>query len=258
MRNKNNPGGWNALMVVLVSAVCVLGISGDGVAQQLPQGMQAVDRPPDRLQEALHSADMESLGEGKFQLGAVVIDQKQQSIYLPGRINMTQGPIELLACAPGGRTHETVLVVDVEPIHVQTGLLLIGLQPGQSVRVEGDPVVPKGSAVIVDVTWELKGVKSEYRGEDLVLDVKSKATMPRTSWVFTGSQIQDGRFMAQEEKSIITTYRFPFTILDNPLPSGTDDEVYVANTVVLPPVGTPVTVILSAANRKDEQTDEEQ
>jgi len=223
---------------------------------QLPQNVQKAEPPRDRLQEALQSADVKPLGEGKFQIGAVVIDQQEKCVRVPGRVNMTQGPIELLACAPGGRTHESVLVLDVEPIHVQTGLLLIGLQPGQSVRIEGDPVVQREVPFVVDVTWELQGVKSEYRGEDLVLEVKSKETMPRTYWVFTGSQIKDGQFMAQEEKSIITTYRFPYTIIDNPLPSGTDDETYVANTVVLPPVGTLVTLILSAADGKEKRDEE--
>lgn len=247
-------GGKEVMKIIINIVLCILLGAAGAVAQVgLPPNAPP---PPDRLTEAMRTADMNALGEGKYRLGEVLIDQTKKELALKGMVNLNSGPMELIACATGGRTHESVLIMDVEPIHLQTSLLLIGLQPGRNIRWEGDTRVPEGSGVIIEVTWELGGIEHIYRAEDLVMDVTSKKTMPHTAWIFTGSQIINGRFMAQEEKSLITTYRFPYTIIDNPLPSGTDDELYVANTLLLPPVGTPVNMIITAAESEKGKTDE--
>ena len=236
---------------LLISTLALL-FSSFALAQELPPNVKNADAPPDRLAQAMQTANMKMLGKGRYQLGNVSIDQKNKRISLRGHVNQVEGPIELIACATGGRTHESVLVLDVEPIHVQTALLLIGLRPGQNIQKEGDERVPEGSGVIVDVSWELRGQTQTFRAEDLAFNVTNKKTMPRTNWIFTGSQMVNGRFMAQEEKSIITTYRFPYTIIDNPLPSGTNDELYTANTLLLPPLGTPVEVVIRSAGTSSE------
>ena len=51
--------------------------------------------------------------------------------------------------------------------------------------------------------------------------------------------------------SLVTTYRDRTSILENPRAGGTNDEAYRAYHEVLPEVGTPVTVILTAASEED-------
>jgi hypothetical protein len=51
---------------------------------------------------------------------------------------------------------------------------------------------------------------------------------------------------ASGSRSLLTTYRDPSTLLDNPLMDAVDDSLYVANYMVLPSSGTKVRVILRA------------
>jgi hypothetical protein len=71
--------------------------------------------------------------------------------------------------------------------------------------------------------------------------------MQRSAWVFSGSILKEGRFVADEELSLVGTYRDPAAILNNALPAGSDDAVYKPNERILPPVGTPITFIAAPA-----------
>ena len=52
------------------------------------------------------------------------------------------------------------------------------------------------------------------------------------------------------QRSVIATYRDSDAVLNNPLPTGGDDTIYKANERVVPPVGTPVTLVLRPAPPK--------
>jgi hypothetical protein len=70
--------------------------------------------------------------------------------------------------------------------------------------------------------------------------------MPPTPWLFTGSMVVDGRFIADLDGSIIATYSDPAAVLNNPLAGRLDDTVYEANADILPAPGTEVTVTIAA------------
>jgi hypothetical protein len=187
---------------------------------------------------------IKKLGDDLFQLGTIRIDSKNRVLTIPGKINMQKGMIELLACAPGGKTHETVVLMDVVPYHLQVSLILLGLNYVGGLSVQGDTLTPKGDSVDVFVTWMKDGRDTTTRVEDFVWDIPREKPMEHTPWVFTGSKMMDGKYMADVEKSLVTTYHDPFTILDNPLSTGRDDEVYKVNDSLVPPKGTPVTITI--------------
>jgi hypothetical protein len=71
--------------------------------------------------------------------------------------------------------------------------------------------------------------------------------MEHTDWVFSGSRARNGVFMAQSTGTLIVTYHDPDAILDNPLPDGADDTVYIVNGQVVPPKGTEIKMTLMPA-----------
>ncbi len=187
------------------------------------------------------------LADGVYRVGTVTLNREKREIYIDGEVNMQSGMIELLACAWGGKQHESVLVLDVVPHHLQVALLLLGLEPGgHKLEYQGDPRTPEGDSLEVWVEWEQNGTVKRVRGEDLVYNIPQKRSMKHTPWVFAGSVIYDGRFMADEDRSIITTFHDPLTIIDNPLSTGGDDTIYRVNEKMVPKVGTPVKLILKA------------
>jgi hypothetical protein len=184
------------------------------------------------------------IGDNLYQLGTITLDSKKRELRIPGTVNMQKGVIEVLACAPGGKVHESVLVLDVVPYHLQVALLLLGLQYVGGLEYQGDPRTPQGDSVEVWVSWKDGTKEVTVRGEEMVWDVVRNTTMEQTPWIFVGSKMNQGTFMADLEKSLITTYHDPFTILDNPLTTGSNDELYRVNEQLVPPKGTPVTVTL--------------
>jgi hypothetical protein len=199
------------------------------------------------------TSDITKIDENVYQIGNILLDGNKRQISLNGWVNMSEGLVELLACAPGGKVHESVLVIDVEPYHLQVALLLLGLEARGNLEYQGDPKTPEGDPVEIFVEWmdSTNGETKSYRAEDLVYNVKKDRPMKHTHWVFTGSQVVDSVFVAQLEKSLVTTYHDPFTILDNPLPTGADDTLYEANRFLVPPKGTGVKMIIRPYEEKN-------
>jgi len=144
-----------------------------------------------------------------------------------------------------------VLKLDVDPYYLQIALLLIGLEPGNKpLEFQGDPSIPEGDPVDIWVSWTNKDKKTvRHRAEELIFNKVAKKTMKHTHWVFAGSQVIDGKFMAQVEHSIASTYHDPFAILDHVLSTGGDDTVYFVNKTVVPPKGTPVTFVIKSIKK---------
>lgn len=179
-----------------------------------------------------------------------------RSLEVGGVVNMEEGLIEVFACAPGGKAHESIIVLDCVPSGVHAGLIALGLEAGTPVEVgtEANYRPPEGPGVIVEVHWiDDVGTERTRRAEDWILDTTTEAPMPHVEWLFTGSFMQsvtgdpaDATYAADYVKSIVTTYHDSSTILENPLAKGNDDTVYYAHTDAIPPVGTPVTVVFNA------------
>lgn len=172
-------------------------------------------------------------------------------LEVKGWVNQRTGPIELFACAPAGKTHESVVVLDCIPSGLHAGLLALGLVAGQPVGVEADGTrtPPQGPAVELRVVYAGEdGIEREVRAEEWIWDERRQATMPPSGWLFAGSYFQSpvgdapAPYAADGVKSLVTTYHDSSSVLENPLDTGFDDEVYSANERAVPPVGTPVIV----------------
>ena len=185
---------------------------------------------------------IDKVGEGVFRLGTITADKIEGFVRVPGQVNMDTGVLEYLACGPRGKLHESLLKLDVEPYFLQIALLLIGLEPGDApLAHQGAAGTPQGDPVELWVAWKGKDRQTvRHRAEALILNQAANRPMTPTHWVFSGSQVIDGRFMAQVEHSIAATYHDPFAIFDHPLATGTDDTLYHVNTDRVPPKGTPV------------------
>lgn len=178
----------------------------------------------------------------------VRIDRARGVLEVDGWVNQREGVVEVFACAPQGKTHESVVVLDCVPSGLQAGLLAIGLVPGAPAeqRADGTEVAPTGDAVEIRVRWlDADGRERSARAEDWVWLEGAGRTMAPRGWIFAGSYEQpasDGSggvvFAADQVKTLATTYRDTSTILENPAREAFDDTLYVANARAVPPVGT--------------------
>jgi hypothetical protein len=197
---------------------------------------KAAERPP----------VIEKITEHTYRVGSALIDTAERTVICPGEINMDEGAIEYLAVSPGGKTHESLLRVDVRPLHLQLALLMIDLEPKNVLTQQGDRSTPQGDPVEILVRWkDNEGRQQEVRAEDLVADGVPTKPMPRHDWVFTGSRILKAGFQADLEKSLVAVWHDPAAILDNPLPGG-GNNAYLVNSKRIPRRGTRVEVVLRA------------
>lgn len=188
------------------------------------------------------------MAEGLFRIGKVMINKREGLVTIQGEVNMQEGLVEYLAVATRGKLHESVLKVEAEPYDIQIALLLLGLEPASKpLQHQGDPAKPEGDPVELWVTWSDKDKRFvKHRGEELIFDRSANKPMEQTHWVFSGSQVINGRFMAAVEHSIVAVYHDPFAILDNPFESGGSDKVHFVNNEVTPPKGTPVNLVIKS------------
>ena len=174
-------------------------------------------------------------------LGSVKLDSATKTVSATGWVNQTSGPIEVLACGPAGKVHESVFVLALNPLDLQAALLLAGLKGGEPMAEIGQGP-PNGAPVDVFVDWKSGDESKSARAESFVWNLEANAALPETPWTFTGSVIKDGQFKALAEESLVVTYWDPYAIVNLPLPCGANDEILVANSNAVPPYQTPVTL----------------
>jgi len=192
-------------------------------------------------------ADAEKIGEDRYRLGKAIVDLQAKTLTCSGKVNMSKGVIEYFAVAPQGKLHESILSLNVRPLHLQLGLILLGLEPKGGLRYQGDTQVPQGSPVDVFASWKRAGKPVRVHAEEMIWDVVKKRPMDRNAWVFSGSPVDKNGFVADRELSLIATYRDPAAIVNNVLPTGSDDSLYKVNERIVPHWDTPVTVTFAPA-----------
>ncbi len=182
----------------------------------------------------------------------------QSGVVVDGLILLDRGLVELLGCGAGGKEYESVLRLDADVQGLDLALSLCGLKRGPIPGRLADPDVIQGSRVVVLLQWENEEKRTiTHRAEDCVVNIQRKAPMPRVGWTYVGAMLPvpdpaatSGKtyrvLAASGTRSLLTTYRDPSTLLDNPLFDAIDDSLYVANYMVLPEQGTKVRVILRA------------
>jgi hypothetical protein len=196
------------------------------------------------------STEVVRLSNDLYRIGNVKIYKDQRFISIPGSINMREGLIEYLACSLKGKLHESIIALDAEPYHIHVALLLLGLVPGdRPIAFQGAPEPPCGDPLIIRISWKgLDNKLVEYAPEDLVFNIENKKTMEKADWVFSGSKIFDGKYMAQMEGSIVAIFHDPHAVIDHRSNSGADDTHFFINKEIMPPLGMPVEFKISAEN----------
>jgi len=189
------------------------------------------------------------------------LDKDKKTIEIDGRICLDEGPLELFACAEGGKEYESLVSIKGDPWQLHLSLLLLGLKPGGGPEYQGDPTKPFGDTLTIEVQWEQDGKTVRKRAEDLIYDAKRKDTMPHVEWVFVGSKFEkneEGKnyYVANRDRSIVTVFHDPYTVIDNPLEAGADDTVYLVNKKAIPPKETPVVLIIRPTIKETDDTPE--
>ncbi|MFZ5758242.1 MAG: YdjY domain-containing protein [Thermodesulfobacteriota bacterium] len=225
------------LVMAALAMLCTLGNSFGQPAQVAP-----APPPPPAEEMIAPPPPLRMIEPGIYEMGDIRISKEKQRLEFPAEVNMDKGLLEYVLVGNSGKVHESLLRTGVSPYALQISLLLLGVEGSLNpLTQQGEARQPQGGRVAVRVAWQEGGKEKKAEVEEWI----SKGDKPAGAipWVFTGSVVMDGVFMAQVEKSIIALFHDPIALIDHQLAEGTSDEIWqVAGNV--PPVGTKVTVVI--------------
>lgn len=189
---------------------------------------------------------MNFVAPGVIEIGGCRVDKKNGRVEFPARVNMQEGLLEYLLVGDAGKLHESLLSTEISPYALQVSLLLLGVEGSYNpLAMQGEARTPEGGRVNIKVQWQDgKRVKTVALEKWLK---KDKSKLNNIPWVFTGSLVIDGVFMAEVERSIIALFHDPVAMIDHQLPEGADDQIWFVDSEQTPTRGTDVTVIIEVA-----------
>jgi len=179
--------------------------------------------------------------------------QKRQIRIECQSLNPTQ-PLEFFCVKTGTSEHESVLRTEALPEHIHTALLMLGLQPGQPVHYDPDLdkwLAPHGPPLHLYCETIVNNKPLIAPANLWMRDVKTKQPAPPFTWVFTGSRLTDnGTYAANLTGYIVSVVNFDLTVIDIPTLAGSDNQTlqWEFNPDLVPPAGSPVTLIIEPAD----------
>ncbi len=234
----------------VVGKLCFL---GNLCLFSLCQANETVDEPT----SPIPSPKIESLSNGDYKLSEITFSAKTREIRVPCQINMIEGLIEFAVVQEQGKTHESLLVTKVSPTHLNVVLKL--LRYASSSKLYGlnstDPQSARESAAIsdsdhrkawlsMDVEWTDGATKTRLPLAQLISNDHTKKSMDRMKWIYGGSLIEKGVFIAERTGDLACIYMSNGSLILYDGKGSHDDEIWVPMTKKLPPIGTSVTWII--------------
>lgn len=185
----------------------------------------------------------------------VRIDWGGLVVEVDTEVVLREGPLELLACSPNTREHESILRVPARPLHIYQAMGLIGLEPGgplayDEARERWKPAY--GQSLDLRVRCALDRGTPDVPVQRWLLTMDGKEVTERIDWVFAGSQTMDsGRFAADQEGTVVCLVDFAAALIAvGALHSADNEQLWLrANPETIPPRGTRCTLLIRSAQR---------
>jgi hypothetical protein len=182
----------------------------------------------------------------------ITIDAKARTVRVDCEAVAADYPLEFLAVVTGTNEYEAVVRSEVKPSDLHLALLMVGLKPGQPVRYSEATkswLPPEGPPVDIWFEYEKDGKSQRVPAYRWMRDVHTKAAAQPFTWVFTGSRTIEGVYAADQTGSLVGVINNENSVLDVPALRSRALEArdYERNSDLLPPTGTPVTMVLSPA-----------
>jgi len=184
----------------------------------------------------------------------VRIDWTAAAVELDATVVFRKGPLELFACSPQTKEHESILVTRAKPVLVFQVMGLVGLQPGSPIAFNKKTKKwrpPNGERLRIRV--RCRGDQSYVPVRTWVVDPKTKDSPAEIPWVFAGSRtLPNGRFMADFDGTVICLVDFESALITvGALHTSDNTSLWLeANTESIPPLGTDCTIRIESDHRR--------
>lgn len=166
-------------------------------------------------------------------IGDVKIDAQARALSFPAQVNQRAGAIEYFLVHETGKVHESIFKTTVAPRDIHTAALLFSSTNKPALKVRA-----------IEASWPDKPNPKNYRAAELILNKAKKRSQRETKWAYRGSRIVNGIFLAQRDGSIVSIQEDRDALIDQDTPEAADDENWEPMTILIPPLGTPVTITI--------------
>ena len=151
-----------------------------------------------------------------------------------------------------GKTHESILRTEVPPVQVQLALVLLHAKGADTSSLRRAPneyggtpeFAITGDPVTIEVAWEQHGKTIHRLAEAMFVHLGGAGTEPKGRWVFNGSVVWQGAFLAQSSGSLISLIPDPIALV-NLSPARGESVTWTADPERTPPPGVLVQVTIS-------------
>jgi len=252
----------SAFALVITTSLALA--QGGGESSKQPAPNQAGTATAAKKLEAAR-ARLKKTGDTTYELGELKFNSATREVRVPTVLNMNDGVLEYALVHENGKIHESLLRTKVSPTELNLVLLLCNYEPhiGEAAAFLRDPVpstkvlmnqpAPKNGAnkLSISVQWKDKdGKELTAPIATWFLNKQTSKPMALDHWTYTGSLINDTGFAAEFDGSIIATYFDLVAMVNCPVEENTDDDIWYPEPKVVPPVDTPVTLVLTPAPAK--------
>jgi len=224
--------------------------------------LPAAELPPQPPETAPPS--IREVGIGEWTVGAIRLSKTRRMVSLPAKVKLTDGLLEYVLVHKTGKTHESMFSTDVPPYHLQVAMLLLGAKgagpdvltnapPGGPISnaelMEYKPKPVPGEEVEISIRWQSNGTNVVHHMQDLVMNKKTGKPMANARWVFSGSMVWEGAFIAQIEGSIMSIITDISAMFNSHHPERDRDSLWFVRENVLPADGSAVTIEINLVNK---------
>jgi hypothetical protein len=205
---------------------------------------------PDPVQVEAGFSEAVAFGDGIH----VIPDQ---AVILDGTVLITSGPeggLEVIACMPGGKNHESLILLEAkDAVALKTAFVgFLGLEQDGVPPTEASAIPARGFPLSLHLRWQPDAQlePDSWLETDISTMVRDRVTdrpFPPLPYIYTGSQfVQTGegpQLGLASTRSLIVNYDEPDALIASPFPVAMHDVVFEANSARAPLVDTPVQII---------------
>jgi hypothetical protein len=210
---------------------------------------------------AAHAQDAEKPAAKRASIGknvAIEVEGDKRRVIVEAEVCLRQGQLEQLLTRKRTKEHEAVLVADIDARDLHKALVIANAEAGHPVIFQPKFKPPTGSTIKVTLEYQEKGKTVRKPAQEFIRSFKTKKTLD-TDWVFTGSRFfkdptdpNSEPYYLANDGDVICIANFDTALMDVPFDSSKDNDhlTFEANTEAIPPLQTPVRLILEVAPAK--------
>jgi hypothetical protein len=220
-------------------------------------GLEVASPAPALSQDKV--AESKKIPIGKKNVHLEILPDKSKRVLVNASVCRRMDLLEHLMCRKLTKEHEAILAADVDARDIHTALLLAGAERGHPVKFRPKFEPPTGTKIKILLQYAYKGKTITVPAQQWIKNIKTKKPMEQEHWVFAGSLFIDDPvdktrppLYAANDGDLISVVNFDTSMLDLPIDSSKENEglLFEANTDVIPPLDTPVLVILEPIPEK--------